>query len=131
MTPTEYNAKGLNVSLHIEQAQIDRAERDVRDAYIKPILPNTQTPEPEAVADAVANLSFLLLLQRNIVETRSGAKIKTNANSQNAGAWDAIGEQAQTCAMKIDALRQLSGANKTAKVTDICKIYFKTNFLYQ
>lgn len=130
MTPTEYNAKGLNVSLHIEQAYIDRAERDVRSAYVTPILPNIQTPEPEAVADAVANLSFLLLLQRNLVETRSGAKLKTNANSQNAGAWDAIGEQAHTCAMKIDALRQLPGANKTAKVTDICKIYFKTNFLY-
>lgn len=130
MTPTEYNNRGLNVSLHIEQAQIDRAEKDVRDAYIKPILPSVPTPEPEEVKDAVANLSFLLLLQRNIVETRSGAKVKTNANSQNAYAMDIIGEQSHTCAMKIDAVRELEGADKKAEVCDICKIYFKTNFLY-
>lgn len=130
MTPAEYIAKGFNVSAHIEQAQINRAEADVSEAYINPILPNIPTPTPDTVTDALANLSFLLLCQRNIAETRGGAKLKTTANSQNTGAWDALAEQAHTCAMYIDRLRELEGANKTAKVKDICKIYFKTNFFY-
>lgn len=127
MTPQDYANKGFPISLHIDQAVINRAEADVREAYVTPIV-GTQTGD--AVADATANLAFMLMAQRNVFVTRAGAKEKTNANSRAAEAWETLQEMAHTCAMKIDALRNLPGANKTAEVHDICRIYFKTNFFY-
>lgn len=126
MTPQEYANKGFAVSLHIDQSVIDRAEADVRAAYITPIL--GENAQGEAVNDAIANLAFLAMTQRNVFVTRSGAKEKTNANSRTAEAWETLQEMAHTCAMKIETLRQLPDANKSAKVNDICRLYFKTNF---
>lgn len=126
MTPQEYVNKGFAVSLHIDQPIIDRAEADVRAAYVTPIMGAGATGAE--VDDAVANLAFMAMTQRNVFVTRSGAKEKTNANSRTAEAWDTLQEMAHTCAMKIAALRELPNANKTAEVNDICRIYFKTNF---
>lgn len=128
MTPQEYANKGFAVSLHIDQAIIDRAEADVRAAYITPIV--GAEAAGEVIADALANLSFMVMTQRNVFVTRSGAKEKTNANSRSVETWETLQEMAHTCAMKIAALRELPGANKTAEVHDICRIYFKTNFFY-
>lgn len=127
MTPQDYVNKGFAVSLHIDQAIINRAEADVRAAYITPIVGEM---EGEVVTDALANLSFMAMTQRNVFVTRSGAKEKTGANSRTAETWDTLQEMAHVCAMKIDALRELPGANKTAEVHDILRIYFKTNFFY-
>lgn len=128
MTPQEYAAKGFAVSLHIDQSIIDRAESDVRQAYIDPIV--GADAQGEAVTDALANLAFMAMTQRNVFVTRSGAKDKTNANSRSAETWETLQEMAHTCAMKIAALRELPGAKAKAEVHDICRIYFKTNFFY-
>lgn len=129
MTAQEYNALGYPVSLHIEQPIIDRAEADVHAAYIEPIAGTTHDSE-QVVKDALAALSFLLMTQRNVFVTRSGAKEKTNANSRNADAWAGLQEQANTCAMRIDILREQPWANKRAGMNDICRIYFATNFYH-
>lgn len=128
MTPQEYANKGFAVSLHIDQQIIDRAEKDVRAAYVTPIL--GENAQGEAVNDAIANLAFMVMTQRSVFVTRSGAKEKTNANSRTAEAWETLQEMAHTCHMKIAALRELPGANKAAEVNDICRLYFKTNFFY-
>lgn len=128
MTAQEYNAKGFAVSLHIDQSIIDRAEKDIREAYINPIV-GSQASGVE-VEDAIANLVFFLMTQRNIFVTRSGAKDKMVANSRSVEMWDTLQEQAHTCAMKLEALKQLPNANKDAVVSDICRLYFKTNFFY-
>lgn len=128
MTPQEYAAKGFAVSLHIDQSIIDRAESDVRQAYIDPIV--GADAQGEAVTDALANLAFMAMTQRNVFVTRSGAKEKTNANSRSVETWETLQEMAHTCAMKIAALRELPGAKAKAEVQDICRIYFKTNFFY-
>lgn len=128
MTPQEYANKGFAVSLHIDQAIIDRAEADVRAAYVTPIL--GENAQGANVDDAVANLAFMAMTQRNVFVTRSGAKEKTNVNSRTADTWDTLQEMAHTCAMKITALRMLPGANKEAEVNDICRLYFKTNFFH-
>lgn len=121
-----YKSHGFEVSLLTEQATIDRAEADVKAAYLEPIVgANIDTPE---AIDALANLTFLLLLQRTIFATRAGAKIKQTAQSQEAGEWQKISQQASVCHLKLQALRESEGANKTARVFDICKIYFSTNF---
>lgn len=129
MTAQEYINRGFAVSAHLEQAIIDRAEADVRAAYITPIVGEPTADEPTAVADALANLAFLAMLQRNVFATRSGAKMKQTNDSREADVFVVLREQAHTCAMKIERLRGLPNANATAKVTDICRIYYKTNFL--
>lgn len=248
MTPQEYTSRGFPVSLHIDQSVIDRAERDVIDAYIRPIVPDygkyfdekmilnsgdlhftssavtsdekiltfvtydsgvytvsnslsvkngdivsissdrhtlnivkyheykageraervahvqgsfpywhtatykvtedclvsfvgSQSQSTYEVTkssaftdatidDAICNLAFMLMTQRNVFVTRSGAKEKTNLNSRTVDAWETLQEMAHTCAMKIAALREQPYANKDAKVSDICRIYFNTNFFY-
>ena len=65
MTAQEYIEKGFAVSLHTEQAIIDRAERDARLAYIVPIV-GENTPEEHAgvIADALAKLQVVANTQK-------------------------------------------------------------------
>ena len=42
--------------------------------------------------------------------------------------WDQLQDAAMTCHAALVSLRNAAGA-KDAKVMDICKIYFKTNFI--
>lgn len=127
MTKDWYIQHGFKMSSQIDQAEIVRAEKDVIKAYIDPIV-NGATVQTEMRENAIGNLAFLLLLQRSTFVTRAGAKFKTGYNSQNAGDWEQLQDAAMTCHVALEALRNAAGA-KNAKVTDICKIYFKTNFI--
>lgn len=127
MTKDWYIQHGFKMSSQIEQAEIDRAEADVKRAYVDPIV-NGATVQTETRENAIGNLAFLLLLQRSTFVTRAGAKIKTGYNSQSASDWEQLQDAAMTCHVALEALRNAAGA-KDAKVTDICKIYFKTNFI--
>lgn len=128
MTKEEYKSEGFKMSLVIEQPEIDRAEADVIDAYIRPIVGDAEVVG--AVRIAVMNLAFLRLTQTNISATRAGAKVKLTTQSNAPSAWDVIAEQSKTCHYSLEQLRQLEGANKSAEVTDICSIYFKSNYFY-
>lgn len=111
----------------IDQAEINRAEADVTAAYIRPIIGVPE--EPSAIEEKVTGgLAFLLLLQRSIFATRAGAKIKTGYNSQDADAWTKLQQEAHSCHLLLQELRNTEGADANAEVTDICKIYFKTNY---
>lgn len=121
-----YKKHGFEVSNLISQAAIDRAERDVREAYITPIVGEV---EDEVVERAIGTLAFLLILQRSIVATRAGAKIKSTQTSQSPEAWDIIAQEALASHMALEVLRKQPYAKKDAEVLDICKIYFKSNFI--
>lgn len=97
-------------------------------AYVSPIVGEATIPA-EVREAAVGNLAFLLLLQRSVFATRSGAKVKTGYNSADASAWDILQQEAASCHLQLETLRNQEGANADAEVTDICKIYFKTNFI--
>lgn len=127
MTKDWYIQHGFKMSSQIDQAEIDRAEADVVNAYIKQIVGDVTVPSATR-ENAIANLAFLLLLQRSVFATRAGAKFKTGYNSQAAGDWEQLQSAATTCHVALEELRTAAGA-KDAKVTDICKIYFKTNFI--
>lgn len=129
MTKEWYKENGYKMGLNYDQNQIDRAEADVKEAYISRILPEA-SEDDEDVKRATADLAFLLLSLRNVFVTRSGAKEKTGVNSMTAGADRVVAEQAPTCKMRLEELRSKSGAVKGAKVRDICKIYFKSNYFY-
>lgn len=128
MTKQWYMAHGYKLSAQIEESEIGRAERDVTAAYVSPIIGEATIPA-EVCEAAVGNLAFLLLLQRSVFATRSGAKVKTGYNSADASAWDILQQEAASCHLQLETLREQEGANADAEVTDICKIYFKTNFL--
>lgn len=122
-----YKEHGFEVSSLIDQATINRAELDVRKAYVDPIV--GVSAEGEDIDIAVGNLAFLLLLQRSIVATRAGAKVKQTQTSSNADAWNVIAQEAQSCHMHLEELRRKEGADSRAEIFDICKIYFKSNFI--
>ena len=128
MTKQWYIAHGYKLSAQIEESEIARAERDVMLAYVSPIIGEATIPA-EVREAAVGNLAFLLLLQRSVFATRAGAKVKTGYNSADASAWDILQQEAASCHLQLETLRRQEGANADADVTDICKIYFKTNFL--
>lgn len=127
MTRTEYISAGYPISSVVEQAVIDRAENDVKQAYILPIIEEPDYTN-ETVKRVLMEFTFLLVLKRSIRATRSGAKFKTAAQSQIAGEDQQLQESVNTAAMWLDELRQLDGANANAKVKDICAIYFQTNY---
>ena len=110
-------------------ATVSRAGCDVTDAYITPIVGSANV-SAEVRERAIGNLAFLLILQRTIFATRAGAKVKTGYNSQEADAWAKLQQEATSCNLALEALKNEPGVNTDAHVTDICKIYFSTNFLY-
>lgn len=128
MTKQWYQENGYALSSLINDADITRAERDVTDAYITPIVGNA-TVSQTVKERAIGNLAFLLILQRTIFATRAGAKVKTGYNSQDADAWAKLQQEATSCHLALEMLKKEPGVNQDADVTDICKLYFKTNFL--
>lgn len=127
MTRQWYIEHGYKLSALIEQAEIDRAEADVTVAYVTPIKGEAEIAQ--GVLDAVTgNLAFLLLLQRSVFATRAGAKTKTGYNSADVDAWTILQQEAASCHLALEVLKNQTGANADAEIIDICKIYFKTNF---
>lgn len=128
MTRQWYIEHGFKVSSLIEQTEIDRAERDVTSAYVVPIE-NGATIQAETREKVIGQLAFLLLLQRTLFLTRAGAKTKTGYNSQEADAWTKLQQEATSCHSALELLKSQTGTNPDAKINDICKIYFKSNFI--
>lgn len=129
MTKQWYLEQGYKLSAQIEEAEIARAEADVAAAYVAPIVGTAANVPADMVQKTVGNLAFLLLLQRSIFATRAGAKVSAGYNSQSASAWDVLQQEASACHLALETLRKQPGANANAEVCDICKIYFKTNFI--
>lgn len=128
MTKEWYSEHGFKISSLIDQTEIDRAEAEVSVAYVVPIAGGATVPA-EVRQNAIGNLAFLLLLQRSIFLTRAGAKTKTGYNSQEADAWEKLQQAASSCHLALEQLRAVEGVNANAEILDICKIYFKSNFL--
>lgn len=127
MTAQEYRARGYEVSLQLEQAVIDRAEREVAAAYIAPIT--DKGTDNDDVKEAVFALAYLRMTQQRFFATRSGGKTKTNDFGQDYDQWAKVAEWGAVCDMWLTKVRAIDGAKKDAQVTDICRIYYKTNWL--
>ena len=76
MTANDYILAGYEMAKQVSEEVITRAERDVMEAYVIPILGAEATIE-ENKCDVMA-LAFCLLLRRNVVKTRFGSEIKNN-----------------------------------------------------
>lgn len=121
-----YTSAGYRLSLQIEQAEIDRAEKAVKSAYLDAIA-SGMDESTEEYKNALLALSFLYLLQHSIYATRAGAKgvqIQSATTQTNA---DVLRECTFDAHNALQALRNKVG-NHDAKVNDICRIYFSTNY---
>lgn len=117
------------MSAQLDAHEISRAESDVELAYIKPIMDvATGSPSSHVLENTTANLTFLLLLQRSTFLTRAGAKIKTGYTSQSATDWEQLQDAATSCHVWLEKMKKEAGVSDP-KIVDICKIYFKTNFI--
>lgn len=128
MTKQWYIENGFKLSPYVEDAEIARAEHTVTVAYISPIV-GSATVSGEILNLCVANFAFLYLLQKSIFLTRAGAKTKTGYNSQAADTWAQLEQAATDCHLMLEQLRLQPGVNAKAEVRDVCKIYFKSNFI--
>lgn len=125
MTAQEYIAKGFRISVQVLQNEIDRAEREVTEAYIAKVAPSYSLTDT-AVKEAVMQLAVILLLQRHAVATRSGGKNKQSPNLSTDG-WPNQGdvENADRLLRKVQTVSGLT----SKLVDDIAGIYFRTQFV--
>lgn len=125
MTAQEYIAKGFRISGQLLQTEIDRAEREVVEAYIAKVAPAYSLTDAD-VKDAVMQLAVILLLQRHAVATRSGGKNKQSPNLSTDG-WPNQGdvENADRLLRKVQTVSGLT----SKLVDDIAGIYFRTQFV--
>ena len=127
MTKQEYQEAGFRLSLQVEQADIDRAEREVTEAYCKPLAPELNATSV-AYRNAVMNLAFLWLLQHSLFGTRSGAKGVQITSASTPTSADVLRECAWDCHSALQVLRHTANTPESVRVQDICRIYFSTNF---
>ena len=125
MTVQEYIAKGFRISGQVLQAEIDRAEREVKEAYIAKVAPDYSDTDAD-VKEAVMQLAVILLLQRHAVATRSGGKNKQSPNLSTDG-WPNQGdvENADRLLRKVQTVSGIT----SKLVDDIAGIYFRTQLV--
>lgn len=129
MNVQEYKQQGYNLSVQIDQTVIDRAEKDVMDAYLGPIMQGKEIDQ-QIVSAAVMVLAFMLILQRSIAGTRAGAKEKTSAQSVQADRWQIVEQCAGTCQLRLAEVAQAAGCEKPWRVVhDLCGVYYNKRFL--
>ena len=129
MTKEWYKSQGYHIGLEGTQEMIDRAEREVKVAYVQPILPGADFENAD-VKQCLADLAYMRMLQLTLFVTRSGAKEKYGDHSASASNDAKFYEQGMVAASAVDKLRLMPGANATGRVDDICHIFFKNNFFY-
>lgn len=130
MSIEDYKQAGFLMSVQIQQSVIDKAEADAMQAYILPLAPDADVTTAGPAREALMSFADLLVKQRSIFATRSGAKEKTTPQSQSAEDWRILRQCASTCALKIKELAKSVGVIYWEdKVTDICGILYKTNFI--
>lgn len=119
MLKSDYIARGYRLSANIDQSQIDKAERDIKSAYILPLFVEAPDFTFEPFLSCVMELSFIYIMKSRATATRSGGvnkeRVHSNADidlSQNYAVAD----------MLLQAVRRLSTSE--GHTSDVCGIYF-------
>lgn len=131
MTAKQYQDRGYRMSLQVQKAEIDRAERDVCMAYIVYLYMGVSAGTDEdikqfvdrmlqmmsddsaewaglqgSIFHTIAGLTCLLIAQRKGIATRSGGKTPTAINAMQNGGFDDLEQYAKDAAMYIEAIAQ-------------------------
>lgn len=129
MNVSDYKAAGYPLSQYIDQASVTRAEADIMQAYIVPLLGHSPTAEElatDVIKEALMSCAFLLIMQRSAVATRAGGKVKQTPQSFTPTYDDVLRQNAPTCALKLETLAGTPLVSK--RVQDICGIFFTSSF---
>lgn len=125
MTPQEYQTAGFRFSQQVMQNEIDRAEKDVTEAYISKVAPAFSSTDADVKA-AVMQLAFILMLRRAAVVTRSGGKVKMSPSLSEAGyPTQSDMDNADRLLRKV----QTEAGLPSKLVDDIAGIYYRTQFV--
>lgn len=124
MDANEYREAGYRVSLQVSQAEIDRAEREVTEAYIAKVAPSFDA-ENTTIKACVMSLASILLIQRHAVATRAGGKVKQSPTmSDNAEPTQGDLDNADCLLRAVSVVKFPSRV-----VDDICGLYYRRKFL--
>ena len=131
MEASAYRDSGYRLSLQVSQGEINRAEADVKAAYLDRIYADYVTP-PDLIKSAMMQLAFILLLQRSAVATRSGGKVKTSPDSVSGYPSQEDMDNADRLLRLMQETYYHFGAvqgHPSKIVDDICGIYYRNQFL--
>lgn len=130
MTSEEYRARGFNVSRNIAQTAIDAAEDYIRRAYLAPIIGDKQVADyGEEEKRTLSALVFLQMLQANgVFATRAGAKTTAIESSAEASSETIMHAAFARARFELDALAQFHSVKPWRVVSDVCRLYFSTNY---
>lgn len=116
MTAAEYIAAGYELSKNVEQTIIDKAEKDVKECYIYPILGDDA--DLTNFKNQVMGLAFCMMLRRQANKTRYGVEIKSNPYGIQANSDNLMKEISGIALPIINKLKQFAGV-KNPKIKDI------------
>lgn len=119
---------GYRVSAQVSDDEVRRATEDVENAYIRPIL---DFDRPTVVVQsAIMQLTYILLLRRHAVATRSGGKVKLSPSlSETAVPTQQDLEEADRRLRAIQASTEDATKGIPSKIVDdIAGIYYRKTF---
>lgn len=116
MTAAEYIAAGYELSKNVEQTIIDKAEKDVKECYIYPILGDGA--DLTNFKAEVMGLAFCMMLRRQANKTRYGVEIKSNPYGIQANSDNLMKEISGIALPIINKLKKNSTIDKP-KIKDI------------
>jgi hypothetical protein len=116
MTAAEYIAAGYELSKNVEQTIIDKAEKDVKECYIYPILGDDA--DLTNFKAEVMGLAFCLMLRRQANKTRYGVEVKSNPYGIQANSDNLMKEISGIALPIINKLKKNSTIDKP-KIKDI------------
>ncbi len=116
MTAAEYIAAGYELSKNVEQTIIDKAEKDVKECYIYPILGDGA--DLTNFKNEIMGLAFCLMLRRQANKTRYGVEIKSNPYGIQANSDNLMKEISGIALPIINKLKKNSTIDKP-KIKDI------------
>lgn len=125
MTKQDYINEGFRISMQIDDKELQRAEKEVSEAYIVKVKPNYSTTDFDTKI-AVMQLAVILLLQRNAVVTRAGGKTKLSPSLSEAGYPSQSDMENADCLLR--KIQTVDGLPSTL-VDDICNIYYRNKYI--
>lgn len=137
MTRSDYIEAGFRLSLQVDERLISRAEGAVEAAYLKPIGGSDYTADCAEWKACVMACAYLWLLQHNVVATAAGAKAVNVTSAESVSDYEVLRQAATDAAAAIATFRAKVASDHatdstrpdgSGSVTDICRIFFETNY---
>lgn len=129
MTAEWYRNHGYEISANFSDSVIAKAEKEVWDAYVVPVLPEAD-PEDEQMQLLFAPLAYYYLCLSNAKITRKGVKSKTDENS-NTIIYNVEHLMAERASAYQAFYKIAAKCDKPFEVQDILQLWFTSAYVGQ